>query len=59
MKSEDAVFYLNYSFCDIIPVEPVPKYGKYRIFLGKPLAFLEKQKNGLGNTLLISGKHLP
>ena len=52
VKSEDAVFYLSYSFCDIIPVEPVPKSGKQRDFLGKHSMFFGKQKNGLGKHVL-------
>ena len=49
----------GYSNCDKIPVCRVLKSGKHRDFLGKHPVFFGKQMNGLGNTLLIFGKHLP
>ena len=41
--------FLSYSFCDIIPVEPVPKYGKYRIF-GETSGVFGETKEWLGET---------
>ncbi|GAE16130.1 hypothetical protein JCM6292_2519 [Bacteroides pyogenes JCM 6292] len=49
----------GYSNCDKIPVCRVLKSGKHRDFFGKHPVFFGKQMNGLGNTLLIFGKHLP
>ena len=50
---------MGYSNCDKLPVCRVQNLGNTAFFGGKHLVFLGKQMNGLGNMLLILGKHLP